>query len=50
MKYGKMIAQEVLNDIKIDTANKKAMKEHEAMVMNFIKLDFAEYKKAEAKK
>ena len=50
MKYGKMIAQEVLNDIKIDTTNKKAMKEHENMVMNFIKLDFAEFKKGEAKK
>ena len=50
MKYGKMIAQEVLNDIKIDTSNKKAMKDHEAMVMNFIKLDFAEFKKAEAAK
>lgn len=50
MKYGKMIATEVLNDITIDATNKKALKEHESMVMNFIKLDFAEFKKSEAKK
>lgn len=50
MKYSKMIAQETLNDIKVDAANKKAMKEHEAMVLNFIKLDFAEFKKNESKK
>lgn len=49
MKYGKMIAGEVLNDIKIDAKDKKALKDHENMVMNFIKLDFAEFKKNEGK-
>lgn len=48
MKYSKMIAQEVLSDIKIDDKDKKAMQAHEAMVLNFIKLDFAEFKKNEA--
>jgi hypothetical protein len=48
MKYSKMIAQEVMNDVKIDEKDKKAITAHEAMVLNFIKLDFAVFKKNEA--
>ena len=45
MKYGKMIAKEVLSDIKIDEKDKKAIQAHEKIVMDFVKLDFAEFKK-----
>ena len=50
MKYSKIIAAECLNDIKIDPKDKKAMQAHEAMVLNFIKIDFDVYKKNQASK
>jgi len=50
MKYGKMIAKEVLTDIKIDEKDKKAIEAHYAIVMNAIKLEFLEFKKNEINK
>jgi hypothetical protein len=50
MGYSKLIAEELLNsgDIAIDKGDKKALKEHEKIVMDFIKPRFAEFKKQQA--
>lgn len=47
MGYAKLIADELLNsgDINIDKADRKALQEHVKNVLEFIKDDFAEYKK-----